>query len=277
MCIYRVLRGIGVSLVTLGILVLLFVGYELWGTGLLTAAHQRALRTEFDHRLAVGRPPPRPGPGEQPGDGQPIGVIRIPAIGIDDVVVQGTDPTDLEKGPGHYAGTPMPGDPGNAAIAGHRTTYLHPFYDLNELRDGDPIYVTTVQGTFRYDVTGSAVVQPTDVAVLDPTSTPTLTLTTCNPRYSAATRLVVTASLVESAGWGKAPGPPQPVAGATAPPAPAGWVGAATWGLACAGLVVITVANCRRRRRAWVVLGAATLVALFYFFGALSPLLPPGY
>ncbi len=205
-------------LVLAGAVVLLFVVYALWGTDLTTAAHQRALRRQFDRELtAAGRPAngslpagsvPRAGaadsgavadPDPAVPDGQPIGVLDIPAIGLDDVVVQGTAAGDLELGPGHYDGTSMPGNPGNTAIAGHRTTFLHPFYDLNELVPGDPIYVTTLQGLFRYDVVRTLVVAPTDVSVLAPTAAPTLTLTTCNPRYSAATRLVVQALLVSSA------------------------------------------------------------------------------
>ncbi len=76
----------------------------------------------------------------------------------------------------------MPGNPGNAAFAGHRTTYAAPFYNLDQLAPGDSIYVTTTQGRFQYVVTKTLVVDPSDVGVLDATPTPTLTLTTCNPR-----------------------------------------------------------------------------------------------
>ena len=98
------------------------------------------------------------------------------------------------RGQGTIRARRSPEKPGNVAIAGHRTTYAHPFYNLNELGPGDSIYILTEQGFFHYKVATSQVVAPTDVAVLDTVpNQSTLTLTTCNPRYSAATRLVVTA------------------------------------------------------------------------------------
>jgi len=312
--VHRVLRGFGTALLAAGVLVLLFVAYELWGTGLTTASHQRALRQQFEHELRVDHvgaatPAAAPmttttttttlpvagvvapaSPAAPVANGQPIGIIQIPEIGVDYVVVQGTDEADLELGPGHYLGTPMPGNPGNAAIAGHRTTYLHPFYSLNELSAGDPIFVTTAQGRFRYDVKRALVVAPTDVAVLDPTATPTLTLTTCNPRYSAATRLVVTASLVSpavppAAAARRVPprkgrrAPTLPASGAGLAGNTGSWGAALWWGLACvcfAGAVWAV----HRRVRHWWVYAAGTLGLLgllFFFFGALSQVLPAGY
>ena len=125
---------------------------------------------------------------------------------MDKVIVEGTGTTDLRQGPGHYDGTPLPGQIGNAAIAGHRTTYGAPFYNLNELADGDPIVVTTTQGVFTYSVTRSLIVpcgdsncnDPADVAVIAPSTTPELTLTTCNPRFSSSSRLVVQATLTSA-------------------------------------------------------------------------------
>jgi sortase A len=129
-----------------------------------------------------------------PAVGQPIGTILIPAINVNLVIVQGTNAPQLSEGPGHYQGTPLPGQPGNVAIAGHRTTYGAPFYDINALKAGNPIYITTPYGKFTYLVTGNEVVSPNDNAVLDSTSSKhILTLTTCNPRYSETSRLVVTA------------------------------------------------------------------------------------
>ncbi len=307
----------------LGTLVLLFAAYELWGTGLITASHQQALRRQF-HSEIEGRGPPLGAGGSRataptvrstapvtrsaavptvlapPGNGEPIGVIDIPAVGVDFVVVQGTDEHDLELGPGHYVGTSMPGNPGNAAIAGHRTTYLHPFYSLGGVRRGDPIYVTTLQGRFRYDVTGTTVVAPTDVAVLDPTSVPTLTLTTCNPPYSAVTRLVVRAVLVSPSGsptgspTGSSPGAPS--SAGPSPGAPSAGVAARArtlgtgtgtgglgpalwWGLLALAAGVSTVLVWRRTGRWWV--GAAGTIVLlgllWVWFGALSQVLPSGY
>ena len=98
-----------------------------------------------------------------------MGTITIPKIDLSMVVVEGTGDAQLQTGPGHYPTTPLPGEDGNAAIAGHRTTYLHPFYNLNELVPGDPITIVTLQGIFLYHVTGSLAVPPTDVSVVAPT------------------------------------------------------------------------------------------------------------
>jgi sortase A len=106
----------------------------------------------------------------------------------------------------------MPGESGNAAIAGHRTTYGAPFYRLNELGAGDDIYVTTRQGQFHYTVFQTKVVPPSEVAVLDPTADSRLTLTTCNPRFSAATRLIVISRLVDRPAPTVTPAPTTPAA-----------------------------------------------------------------
>jgi sortase A len=291
----RVLRNVGAALVAVGVLLLLFVGYELWGTGLITAGHQRALRNQFDQELrqaGVAIPTSPPGTtgttvpssrGLVPStgtatDGQPIAIIQIPRIGVDFVVVQGTDEADLERGPGHYVNTAFPGNPGNAAIAGHRTTYLHPYYHLDALAPGDPIFVTTTQGRFRYDVTRTRVVRPTDVAVLDATATPTLTLTTCNPRYSASTRMVVTADLVTPAAAGAArPGGVPPAA--TLSSSGGSRAGALVWGTACLVVAAGVWLAHRRYRRWWVYAGglAVVLATLLPLFANLGPLLPTGY
>lgn len=121
--------------------------------------------------------------------------IRIPSIGLDQIVVEGVSRMDLQAGPGHYPGTALPGQPGNMVISGHRTTHTRPFYDLDILDPGADIYVDTEQGTFRYKVRTSYVVDPTDLTPLASTETATLTLTTCTPKGSAAQRLIVVADL----------------------------------------------------------------------------------
>ena len=128
-------------------------------------------------------------------------MIEIPRIGLNMVVVQGVDTADLESGPGHYPDTADPWeDKGRVGIAGHRTTYLHPFFDLNQVQPGDMITLQTARGTFTYTVTKNFVL-PADTAgvVLNQTKAPTLVLTTCNPRYSASERLIVEADRVSSA------------------------------------------------------------------------------
>jgi len=111
---------------------------------------------------------------------------------LDMIVVDGTDAQSLTKGPGLYEESAMPWDShGRVAIAGHRTTYGAPFWDLDKLRKGDQITLETERGTFTYVVSGSKIVAPTAVQVADQTEQPTLILTTCNPRFSATERLVV--------------------------------------------------------------------------------------
>ncbi len=140
-----------------------------------------------------------------PSVGEALGVIRIPAIGVDKVVIAGTRRSDLRKGPGHYLKTPLPGQAGNAAIAGHRTTYGAPFGDLDLLEPGDRIVVETFQGLFNYEVlpqttdegtAGHSIISPYDVYVLDDYGDNRLTLTACHPKYSARQRIVVQAKLV---------------------------------------------------------------------------------
>ncbi len=141
-----------------------------------------------------------------PSGGEAIARIIIPAIGLDEIVVAGIEVEDLRKGPGHYDNTPLPGQPGNAAIAGHRTTYGAPFGEIAELAPGDEIIVETLQGRFVYRVQpGSAVagrslghriVAPTALEVLDDYGDNRLTLTSCHPKYSSRERIIVQATLV---------------------------------------------------------------------------------
>ena len=128
-------------------------------------------------------------------DGQAIGRIVIPSIGLDIAVVQGTDTADLQKGPGHYHSTPLPGEPGTAAIAGHRTTYLAPFRDIDSLHGGNVIKLEMPYGTLDYRVQDTKVVEPTDLAILHRTPYQRLVLTACHPLYSASQRIVAFARL----------------------------------------------------------------------------------
>ena len=125
--------------------------------------------------------------------------IKIPAIGVDVVVVEGTSASALRAGAGHYPATPLPCEPGNVAVAGHRTTYGRPFSQLDRLRSGDEIIFETPIGSCTYKVDGAPfVIAPTDLRVLDPTPGPTVTLTTCHPKGSARQRLIVKGQLVDS-------------------------------------------------------------------------------
>jgi sortase A len=158
---------------------------------------RRVSDEELLHRLAI-----RYGKKLEPGD--PVGRLRIPRIDLDRLVQQGVggkmaldpdgDRSLLRNGPVHYGITPLPGAGEPFAVAGHRTTYGAPFYELNKLRAGDPIYVDTPYGRFRYKVAKTTTVDPTDIGVLVDRGYG-LVLTTCTPPYSAAHRLVVWALL----------------------------------------------------------------------------------
>ncbi len=125
--------------------------------------------------------------------------IRIPAIDVDVVVVEGITPSALRAGAGHYPQTPLPCEPGNMAIAGHRTTYGKPFGNIDRLKPGDEIEVTTPIGGCVYQVSRPPfVVPPTDISVLDATPDRSITLTTCHPRGSAAERLIVRGTWMKS-------------------------------------------------------------------------------
>jgi len=137
-------------------------------------------------------------PEEAAGIGEGFGFLSIPRIGVDRLVVhEGVDTTTLRKGPGHMPTTALPGQPGNAVVSGHRTTYGRPFFDLDLLAEGDRIEVETSTGTHVYAVREMAVVAPTDVWVAGERPGGWLTLTTCNPKFSARDRLVVFAEMVE--------------------------------------------------------------------------------
>ncbi len=125
--------------------------------------------------------------------------VRIPALDVDVVVVEGITPSALRAGAGHYPQTPLPCEPGNMAIAGHRTTYGKPFGNIDRLKPGDTIEVTTPIGGCVYQVSKPPfVVPPTDITVLDATPDRSITLTTCHPRGSAAERLIVRGTWVKN-------------------------------------------------------------------------------
>ena len=178
-----------------------YVAWLLWGTGIETAEAQDSLRPAIERSFADPKPldeAPPPGTREIPGSA--YAVIQIPSIEIDFVVVEGTDYTSLKKGPGHYPDTADPWDlAGRVGIAGHRTTYMAPFFDLDQVEAGDDIRLLTGYGRFRYRVTDVFVLPEEEAGVvLDQTEAPTLVLTTCNPKYGSSQRLIVEADLVSS-------------------------------------------------------------------------------
>ncbi len=251
MGVARVLGAIGRFLIGAGVIMLLFVAFQLWGTGLQHAQAQDDLADDFDSLLETaplsvdlvaatepGEPAtddpvvtdgsaPEPEAFEltgtegtfsenerkfiellYPPNGDVLGKIDIARIGLDEFFVEGTGVADLRQGPGHYRSNPLPGQPGNAAIAGHRTTYGAPFNRIDELEPGDEIVITTLQGEFTYRVVpqtdgsgetrGHFIVSPGDTQVLDDFGDNRLTLTACHPKFSARQRIIVVAELVEA-------------------------------------------------------------------------------
>lgn len=297
MGIRRVLAGFGVLLVGAGTLLLLFTAYQLWGTSLAESHTQAGLRAKLQRELPhplhhdavpqTSGPPSLAGPTLPPPEGQPVGLLRIPSIGVDQVVVQGVGENDLTRGPGHYPGTSMPGEAGNTAIAGHRTTWGHPFYSLDAVPRGARVDLTTTQGSFVYTTRSIFVVSPDDTAVLAPTAVPSLTLTTCNPRYSAAQRLVLRAVLTASTLSGAVAHTPYQAAQASISPrthnaslggATSGsWLSVALWGAAVLAACIMMWLLARRFRHGWVLYVPGipgVLVLLYFFFASINPHLP---
>ncbi len=280
----KVLGATGRACITVGTLLLLFVVYQLWGTGIREAQAQNRLEAEFEQLLDDGNVPDsapqdiKTVPSIPPPDeGEPIALIEIPEIGLKRWVVEGVAVADLKKGPGHYPETPLPGQEGNAAIAGHRTTYGAPFNRIDELEHGDEIFVQTLQGRFRYIVDEQLIVSPSQVEVLDDKGDNRLTLTACHPKYSARQRIVVVADL----------GPDQPPLPASASgnvsfedlSGGGPMVSTILFGLLCASIWVFAWALGRLWRKwpAYFVGLPFFLVALFYFFEEFSKVLPSDY
>jgi sortase A len=139
--------------------------------------------------------PPRRVIRRQPLKGDAIAKIEIPAIGVSEYVVEGTDTASLRKGPGHYPETPLPGDRGTAAIAGHRTTYGAPFRRIDKMKPGQVVLIDMPDGRFVYRVERTAIVDDQELSVLDPAGYQRLVLSACHPLYSAAQRVIVFARL----------------------------------------------------------------------------------
>lgn len=190
------IRGMGELTITAGLILMLFVTYQLWGTGRYTQGQQDRLSEEM---LSDWKSPKFTTERVKLGEG--LAMIRIPRFGEDwrYVIVEGVEREDLRKGPGHYPGTALPGEVGNFVVSGHRTTYSAPFNRLGELRRGDEILIDTREEQYVYTVTDRKIVKPSATEVTAPVPghpkrRPTerlITLTTCHPKYSAAQRMII--------------------------------------------------------------------------------------
>jgi sortase A len=211
------LRIIGKTLISLGVGVLLFVAWTLWGTGIYTAREQAELARQFDsapflpeHQVTKE---PNSGfvqlKGFRPKPGSAVFKLNIPAIDLHQVVVEGVDTDNLRRGPGHYPtcregfelciddfeNEGWPGERERVIVSGHRTTYGAPFWDLDKLRSGNEIHVETKWGNFVYKVVDSTVVDDSSRTIAVPGNEAELVLTTCNPKFSASERLIVFADM----------------------------------------------------------------------------------
>ncbi|MFG3604041.1 class E sortase [Micromonospora chersina] len=200
-----IVRGTGEVLITFGLVVLLFAGYEIWGKAVIVDAHQNDLSSQLAQEWGadptVGPttgPSPKPKP---PAEGKPVAGLYIPKLDKHWVVVEGVTPDDIRYAPGHYPKSAMPGQVGNFAVAGHRIRAT--FWRLDELRSGDAIVVETQGEWIIYKVYQQQIVKPNQVEVVapvpgKPNERPTeklLTLTTCNPKFDNYQRLIIHARL----------------------------------------------------------------------------------
>ncbi|MFE9956232.1 class E sortase [Micromonospora sp. NPDC005299] len=200
-----VVRGTGEVLITFGLVVLLFAGYEIWGKAVIVDAHQNDLSSQLAQEWGadptVG---PTTGPSAKPkppAEGKPVAGLYLPKFDKHWVVVEGVSPDDIRYAPGHYPKSAMPGQVGNFAIAGHRIRAT--FWRLDELRPGDAVVVETQTEWFIYKVYQQRIVKPYQVEVVapvpgKPNEPPTeklLTLTTCNPKFDNYQRLIIHARL----------------------------------------------------------------------------------
>jgi sortase A len=322
----RILGALGRVLISAGVLVLLFAAYQVWGTNIQTNQAQHELDDEFDElvrrRAAAAETtttapadpvadvppvttPATPAPDiAAPAEGELVGRISIPDIGLKNFkFVQGTAVEQLKRGAAHYTATPLPGQKGNAAIAGHRTTYGAPFSNIDKIEVGDEIVVETIQGSFTYKAVGTRIVAPSEVSVLDDDGRNLLTLTACHPRYDLRQRIVVQAELQgevvpQLAGQDERAAEPDPTDGTTDEAATieggsgslessnvdgaqlALWGAAAALVWSAAWLLASRVLGDKGRTLRWApyVVGALPfLVCLYFFYENLSAALPGSY
>ncbi|MDM4721631.1 class E sortase [Micromonospora sp. WMMA1363] len=207
-------RVAGELLITFGLVVLLFAGYEIWGKSAIVDAHQNDLSQQLAEAWEPSddptvSPSPRaststPAKPPTPVQGRPIAGLYIPKLDKNWVVVEGIGQKDIRYAPGHYPSSARPGKVGNFAVAGHRNRAT--FWRLDELDAGDVVVVEDRDNWYVYRVTRSHVVKPTQVEVVAPVpgkpgarpTTAMLTLTTCNPKFDNYERLIIHATLTST-------------------------------------------------------------------------------
>jgi sortase A len=199
----KTLRGIGELLITFGLVIMLFAGYEVWGKQIIVHKEQNHLNTQLQQQWAA---PPKKADDAPPMPGDAMARIYIPRLGLNLIVVQGVTQDDLRIAPGHYdaaampnhVASAMPGQIGNFAVAGHREAGM--FLHLDQLSAGDDIIIQTRTTWFVYTIYQKQIVLPTQINVVYPVpgrplgTVPTkalITLTTCNPWWDNYQRLII--------------------------------------------------------------------------------------
>jgi len=306
-----ILGVFGRFLIISGVLILLFAGFQLWGTGLAESRAQKTLESDFFEKLEEAKQKQADKTEEEieevdtenlveldledlPDIGEAVGIIEIESIGVNKTILEGVTRDALRSGPGRYPSTSFPGQPGNAAIAGHRTTYGAPFFNIDKVKPGDLIKVTTLQGEFFYEVEaqndtgeelGYFIVSPSQTEVLADKGYDTLTLTACHPKYSAAQRIIVTAKLTSP------PAPktdPKPITASDQAESfeeefteSLGWQPeeiqpTVIWGIITLvlGALAWFLAQKWRRWPAYAIASPFVLIALYYCFTHLEKLIP---
>ncbi|MFF2039658.1 class E sortase [Kitasatospora sp. NPDC058170] len=222
-------RMVGELCITLGLVMLLFVSYQLWWTNVQADAAADGARNQLEHQFDAAQPAPAAAPGApapgppkpevfEPGKG--FAIIHMPKLGLKFPIAEGTSkPAVLDKGlVGHYSGTGMPADKaGNFALAAHRNTHGEPFRHINQLTKGDKIVVETATAYYTYEITGGIPeTPPSNVSVIKPVPNGSgynqagryITLTTCTPEFSSKARLILFGKMTEERprSQGKPPG-----------------------------------------------------------------------
>ncbi len=186
----RALTGLAIVLALAGVGVIAYpFATDLWAARIQSSLSGDLAASADDYRLGRVK------------SGEPLTQLEIPRIGVDVIVVEGTSLAALHAGAGHYPNTPLPGEKGNVAIAGHRTTYGKPFARIDELKPGDKVILTTPVGRHVYEIEmRTRVVEPEDWSIIRnyPERGSFLTLTSCHPEGSADYRIVTRARLVGS-------------------------------------------------------------------------------
>jgi len=261
-------------MVVAGAVVLAFLFYAFVLTGLEESRSQRALLPAFTEGV---RAQTMDGLAAVPAPGSPVAMIEIPSIGLRQVVVEGSSPEMLERGPGHLPDTPLPGEFGNSVVLGRRLTYGAPFARLGEIQTGDSVTMVTGRGSFTYVVNRVGYVQPGEPDVTGPALDSRLTLVTSGPSLAPNDRLIVVGLL-----QGDPVGAPSRPSVAVAPDEfgqtgnVTGLLLAILWAAVLAAVILLTVRIYRvwPVRAAYVVSTPAVLFLLWLIFENLVRVVP---